>query len=281
MEHGHLTNRQSTAHSRELGAYLRTVRRRSGISFKDMVTTLGWSAGKLTKLETGTRGTSRDDIFFLLGICNADKSTRDQVTALAEMTDTGNFLRLHDHSADHLPGLRVHEDQATAVTAYDPIGIPDLAQTADYALALTGDEDVVTTRLTRQRRLMTSATRGMTLFIREVALGTSVGSTEVMQEQLLYLTLLAGTANTVVRVIPEARGLHTALRHPATLLIPEPPHQPVVHVETDAATVFHDDPVVVATYEEKFRQLNRLALGPGDSKKLLARCADRYDAKAS
>jgi hypothetical protein len=50
--------RLSTAHSRELGEELRRARRRVRMSATEVVDIMQWSVGKLSKLETGTRGTS-------------------------------------------------------------------------------------------------------------------------------------------------------------------------------------------------------------------------------
>ncbi|MFT7841557.1 helix-turn-helix transcriptional regulator [Saccharothrix sp. BKS2] len=273
--------RTSTAHSRELGAYLRLIRRRSNIRVGRLLEVLDWSASKLSKLECGARNTPREDIFFLLGTCGADKATRDRVMALVQQTDTGSFLRLHEQSVDTLFGLRVHEQQATSVTAYDPVGIPSLVQTDDYAHALTEDTDVVAARMKRQSHVVAPVDRRVTIFLRETALSTVVGSTRVMRDQLLHLTLLSGTPNTVIRVIPQHRGLHSALCHPATLLTLDTPIQPVVHVETDVATTFHDDPEIVATYQGKMRQLSRLALDPTGSRELLVSWTSRYDTTAA
>ncbi|GAA1301344.1 helix-turn-helix transcriptional regulator [Saccharothrix xinjiangensis] len=273
--------RMSTAHSRELGAYLRLVRKRSDIPFKELLETLAWSAGKLSKLERGTRHTHPHEIAFLLGMCGADKTLRERIMALAASPDTGSFVRVHDSSPDTLFGLRTDEEQATTIMSYDPVGIPALVQTDDYTRALTDDEETVTARLERQSSLTTPSWRRVTLFLRETALSAVVGSTEVMRDQLLHLTLLSGTPTTVIRVIPRCQVLNAALCHPATLLTLDAPARPMVHVETDLATVFHDAPDLVAAYQDKFRQLNHLALEPTESRTLLARWANRYDAKAS
>ncbi|GAA1265190.1 helix-turn-helix transcriptional regulator [Saccharothrix xinjiangensis] len=266
METSHESTRPSTAHSRELGAYLRLVRKRSEIPFKELLETLAWSAGKLSKLERGTRHTHPQEIAFLLGACGVDKAMRERIMALAASPDTGSFVRVHDSSPDTLLGLRTDEEQATTVTSYDPVGIPALVQTDDYTRALTDDEETVTARLERQSSLATPSWRRVTVFLREAALGAVVGSTLVMRDQLLHLTLLSGTPNTVIRVIPRHQPLSAALCHPATLLTLQPPARPMVHVETDLATTFHDAPELVTAYQDKFRQLNHLALDPTESR---------------
>ncbi|WP_367133310.1 helix-turn-helix domain-containing protein [Saccharothrix sp. HUAS TT1] len=269
--------RSSSAHSRELGAYLRMVRQQAGKTVDDLLDVLGWSAGKLSKLEAGTRGTSPHEIALFLGVCGAEQEVRDRVMALVEAVDTGSFLRPHEASADDLFGLRVHEQQATAITTYDPVGVPSLAQTADYALALS-DTDTVAARMDRQAHSARRVNRPVIFYVSEAALGSVVGSPAVMRDQLLYLTRLAHTTNIVVRVVPRARGLHEVLQHPATLLTLAAPHRPVVYVETYAATVFHDDPQVVASYRHKMDRLSRLALSMADSQQLIAHWLHHHDA---
>ncbi|GAA1291450.1 helix-turn-helix transcriptional regulator [Saccharothrix xinjiangensis] len=269
--------RFSTVRSRELGEHLRRVRRQTNFKTGQLLEMLEWSAGKLSKLEKGTRGTSPCDIAFLLGALNVDLKTREQIIALAEESDTGSFLRLHHCALDTLPALLVDEDEAVDITSYDPVGIPEMVQTEDYALALIDDPDLVAARMRRQRPPKGFLGRRMTVFIHESALAHVVGSTWTMRDQLLQLALLAGSADTSIRIIPRSCGLHVALCRPATLLTLDPPLRPVVHVETDVATVFHDDPGIVEVYRNKMRQIDRLALDHAQSRELLAQWSDRYD----
>lgn len=275
MEAEEKQGRSSTAHSRELGAHLRLARKRSGEKVDDLLAVLGWSVGKLSKLEAGTRGTSPHEIATLLGACRVEKRTRDRIMALAEAADTGGFLRLHDGPADALLEVRVHEQQATAIAAYDPVGIPALAQTADYALALTGDAATVAARMRRQLDSARLVNRAVTFYITEPACSPVVGPAKIMRDQLLHLTRLGERTGTAVRIIPRACGFHGFPHHPATLLTLVAPHRPVVHVETDAATVFHDAPEVVSSYQRKVDRLDRTALSAADSRQFLVHCLDR------
>ncbi|GAA3459500.1 hypothetical protein GCM10018963_15130 [Saccharothrix longispora] len=149
--------RLSTARSRELGEELRRVRHRARLSSAVVAEALGWSLGKLSKLETGSRGTSPWEISTLLGHCGADKPTRDRIMVVANEPETGNFLRYHDGSPDSLLALNLHEQMAQSITAYEPLTVPSLAQTEEYARALTGDSVVVEARMGRQATLRRSS----------------------------------------------------------------------------------------------------------------------------
>ncbi|WP_158852366.1 helix-turn-helix domain-containing protein [Saccharothrix deserti] len=269
--------RLSTARSRELGEELRRVRHRARLSSSFLSEALGWSLGKLSKLETGSRGTSPWEIGTLLGRCGADKPTRDRVMAIANEPDTGSFLRLHDGSPDSLLALSVHEQTARAVTVYEPLTVPSLAQTEDYARAVSGNESVVGARAARQEVLRRPGGPQTVLFVHEAALRLVVGDHQVMRDQMLRLTLMCGWARMSLRVIPMTAHAHGVLRGPAALLTFTAPVNPVAYAETDTATVFHDAPNVVLTYKAKMRQLERLALNAEQSRAVFARWADAYD----
>ena len=269
--------RLSTARSRELGEELRRVRHRARMSSGFVAEALGWSLGKLSKLETGSRGTAPWEIGTLLGRCGADKATRDRILAIASEADTGNFVRRHHPWPDTLTSLSVHEHAASTLTTYEPLVVPSLAQTEDYAYALTGDRDATQARMARQEVLRRPGGPETVIYIHEAALRVVVGDSKVMRDQLLRLTLMCGWARISPRIVPMSAASHTALRHSATLLTFTAPVKPLAYAETEAATVFHDDPAAVTAYENKMRQLERLVLTPAQSRDVFARWADAYD----
>jgi hypothetical protein len=271
----------STAHSRELGEELRRARHRAEISSGKTADAMEWSLGKLSKLETGTRNTSAWDIAALLGRYATDKVTRERILAIVSEGDTGSFMRRHNRSPDTLAALAVHERVARTVTAYEPLTVPALAQTEDYALALTSDRQVARTRVDRQREVHRPGHREVTLYLHEAALRVRVGSLEIMRDQMLHLALMGGWVGTRVRIVPLAKDFDAALRYPATLLTFDAPVRPLAYTEIDLVTVFHDDPEVVAVYQRKMRHLDRVALAPGESRQVLARWANVYEQEAA
>ncbi|WP_158848740.1 helix-turn-helix domain-containing protein [Saccharothrix deserti] len=275
-------SRLSTAHSRELGEELRRIRHRARLSSGFVAEALGWSLGKLSKLETGSRGTSPWEIGSLIGRLGADKPTRDRILAIATEPDTGSFLRPHGDAPDTLVALSLHERAARSITAYEPLTIPSLAQTEDYARALTGDGELVRARIARQDGL-----RGfghpdtvLYLYVHEAALRSLVGGPAVMRDQMLRLTLMCGWTRFTPRLVPASARFAPALARPVAVLTFAAPARPLAYVETDTVTVFQDDPDAVARYEAKMRHLDSLALSPTRSREVFARWADVYDREA-
>ncbi|MEU4449502.1 helix-turn-helix transcriptional regulator [Actinosynnema sp. NPDC050801] len=265
----------STARSRELGEELRRIRHRTGRSSADTAEALGWSLAKLSKLETGNRGAGAWDIATLIGRLGADKPTRDHILAILAEPDTGGFLRPYDQIPDTLVALSLHEQLAVTITAYEPLTVPSLAQTEDYAHALTGNWALARTRITRQNAADGRAET--TLYIHEAALRVAVGGPALMRDQLLHLTLMCGWTRSTPRLIPMSAPFHPAVRNPATLLTFKHPNTPLAYTETDTAAVFHEEPHAVTRYQAKMRRLASLALSRTESHDVFARWADVYD----
>ena len=271
--------RLSTAHSRELEEELRRARARARMTTQKVAHALGWSTGKVSKLEGGSRGTDTADIAVVLGLYVADADTRARIIGLSREGGTRNFVRLHHSNPDSLATLVAHERIVQSSTTYGPVIIPALAQTPGYTRALTDDAAAVDARLARQQRVR-ARNAVNTFYIHQTALRTVVGGDAIMRQQLLHLAQMCSWHWHTVRVIPSTTNVGTTLRTPVTLLTFAEPDNPVVYVETDAATVFHDDPDVVAAYQARLARISHLALNAQKSQELILRMAEHYDRTA-
>ncbi|MDQ2584052.1 helix-turn-helix domain-containing protein [Saccharothrix yanglingensis] len=227
--------RLSTARSRELGEELRRIRHRARLSSAVVAESLGWSLGKLSKLETGTRSTSPWEIATLIGRC------------------------------------------AAAITTYEPLTVPALAQTRTYARALIGAEDLADARIARQEVLRPDGGPTTVFYIHDAALRLVVGDRAVMRDQLLHLTLPAGQPNVTAHVIPLTAPAHPALLHHTTLLTFDPPTRPLAYSENGTTTVFHDNLAEVEHCRRRMRELHARALPAAQSREVVAHWADAYD----
>jgi hypothetical protein len=121
----------------------------------------------------------------------------------------------------------------------------------------------------------------MVVYLNEVALRLSVGTCQVMRDQLLHLTLMCAWEGTSLRIVPMSGRFQAALCNAATLLTFDAPTPPLAYAETDAATVFHDDPRVVEKYQRKMQRLDKAAFNVEDSQQVLARWTEVHDRKAA
>lgn len=283
-EDGQPPVRVTTARSRELGEELRQVRKCSGFKAITTCQELEWSGAKLSKLESGTRGTSEADVATLLGFYQADKATRSRILKLVNEPDYGFFVRPHhDGSPDDVLCARMHEATAQTLTCYQPL-LPSLLHTSAYAEALFGHTSASSEQLDTRRRSRTARQAALheeaapeaVFFVHEAALHLVVGDATVMHDQCMHLGFIAEQPRFTLRVVPASAG-HPALRYAATLLTFAAPLKPLGYSETDTATVFFDEDTAIATVQRKFAALDRLALSVEQSKDVFRHWSDTYD----
>ncbi|WP_461119561.1 helix-turn-helix domain-containing protein [Saccharothrix stipae] len=264
-----------------MGEELRRLRLRHGVTLVDAVGHVGWTVGRLSKLEGGTRGTGGWELAAYAGALGADDATLDRVQRLLEEPATGGYVRAHPGWVpDDLAMLARHEHIAATVTCYDPLVVPALLQTEDYAriaLAHTRDVDLaVRTRVLRQRRFHERGPWcGGTFFVHECALPAPAD--EVGHEQLMALAITAttGEPGSVVRLVPH--GVDDAVRRPAmrlpfTVMTFTDPIRPLAYTEAVEATVFTE--IDHGTHHAMLADLDRVALTPHESAAELFRRAD-------
>jgi len=270
-----MDSRESNALSRELGDALRRARRGSEVRFGNLAEELGWSPGKISKLERGTRGTSPLDIARYVGHLRTDQSTYDHIMSLVQEPNTGHLVRPHKIAMpDDLRALLLHEQTARVIWSYEITAIPGLLQTLDYACALVGSPDFehgVAGRMNRQRIFDQPRPPLGRFFILESVLQHAVGGPQVMYEQILQLLFRGG-----VRLVTFEDQLPRTLSAAFTFMT-FVDHQPVSYVETGPVSVFSDEVETTERFRQACDDLDRVALSEEQSRSVFAAWADRYD----
>lgn len=277
----------STARGRELGAELRRRRKQIGLNGAEMAHKLGWSPSKVSRLETGARrGASEVDIAVYLANCRVPRAELDTLLDLYNQDDDGYWLQPH---REQLPGelrsLVIQESTASAIGNYEPLVVPGLLQTEDYARALFYEVNLlppeeielcVRARMDRQDILRRPWPPKFRFFIHEQALLLPVGSSAVMHEQMLHLLFLGSRPQCDLRVVPVSGGAQTGAGGPFVLL-EYAEHKPVACLEHQAASLFLEDRKAVAMYRIVLQKLVDIALDEGQSREFLAGMASEYD----
>lgn len=115
------------------------------------------------------------------------------------------------------------EQEATMLRSYQPLVLPGLLQTEEYARALLrgasrfGEEETerqVTARLDRQRILEKEQPPQLVAVLDEHVLRRSVGGAVVMRDQLRHLVEMAGRYYVHLHVVPVAGGAYPGLNGP-------------------------------------------------------------------
>jgi transcriptional regulator with XRE-family HTH domain len=176
------------------GAELRYYRTRAGLSQKDLAALVHVSNDVISKIETGERPPAEDFPPRLDAVPELD--TRGALTRLWEHLKKGQKQRLYGWFQEWA-GI---EAQATVLRWYEPLVVPGLLQTEDYARAilsarpdgnLTDLDEQVAARLARQEILSRTGAPQLWCILDEYVLHRAIGGAKAMRSQLYHLAEVA------------------------------------------------------------------------------------------
>ncbi|WP_093274585.1 helix-turn-helix domain-containing protein [Saccharopolyspora shandongensis] len=225
-----------TPRARQLGAELRAARKAVGMSTQVLGAKLGRSHTHISRWENGKLTPSEADAGAVLGILGITGDERERLLQLAK--DAGDPNWVAPGIDRQLAALTEYERTARTITDVQPLLIPGLLQTADYARSIMigagttrGEADRrVTFRLGRRDVLTRRNPVELVAVIGEQALRYPPCGREVMLEQLHHLAKWAELDNISIHVIPLDHGYSPALEGPFVLLEFDRA-KPVVHLE--------------------------------------------------
>jgi transcriptional regulator with XRE-family HTH domain len=254
------------------GAELRRARTAAGLSQEQLGQRIGYSAALVGKAETGERAPSRD---FAKGC--------DQALPGAD----GLFARLHvliQRWGDIYPswfGDWIEaERRAESVCCWEPLLVPGLVQTADYARALfeawrqPEDEidQLVSIRMDRQSIFDRPDPPLLWVIVDEAVLYRRIDSAKIMYDQLAYLADVANRPNVTVQVVPAEVGAHVGLQ--GAFAIVSADGASTLYLEGPNQGQITETPSVVATVSATFDTLRAEALPRVTSRDLIRRVAE-------
>jgi Domain of unknown function (DUF5753) len=112
------------------------------------------------------------------------------------------------------------EREATALRWWEPMLVPGLLQTAEYARAILSAapdaaadalDDLVNARMERQEILDRPKPAELCVVVDEAVLHRLIGSRKIMHDQLLYLTERSCRPSITIQVVPAEIGAHAGL----------------------------------------------------------------------
>lgn len=271
--------------ARQLAAELRRLREALGMTGEEVASRLGWSASKVSRIETSRSPVTAGDLRGLLDLYEVSGSMRDR---LAELCRTASQRGWWDAYGDTLSfnysTFIALEDDAESERFYGQLLLPGLLQTSRYAeqvirvglLAAPPGEVArrVQTRMTRQRLLTGGGSFQLSTILDESALRRQVGGPGVMAEQITHLIEMAERPNITVQILPFASGAHIAMTGSFTILrFPGPTESYVAYLENMTDELFIENEAEAYHYSIAFDRLTELALGPEESVTLAAQIA--------
>lgn len=209
-----------------LGARLRELREHSGVLQSEAALALSGTGSKISRIEGGQVTARPRDVARLADYYRADQSLREELLVLAEKSNQRGWW---DAPWDLLPpGVRAdlsREAAADLLICYDPLAVPAVLQTADYARALRMDlgwerpwRAGLDARSLGRRREIISATDGPRVWaLLTASILRRAKDKRILQRQVAYLKKLPA-ARVSVQLVPDEAPVHAMAPGPFTLL---------------------------------------------------------------
>ncbi|MEU6663452.1 helix-turn-helix transcriptional regulator [Streptomyces sp. NPDC046821] len=279
---------------RRLGAELRGLRARAGLTSGEAARLVGWHQSKVSRIETGRSGVKASDVRLLLDAFEvSDASLRDLLIALAGSEDgSGGQDWWHPYRSLLPPAYRDFislESQACRVRTVETSVVPGLLQTPNYARAVTraavdglpeGQLDaLVEVRIARQDVLRSASPIRLSAVLDEAVLRRRVGGPLVMLEQLRHLAAVARLPHVRIQVLPFSAGEHVGLTGPFVVFsFPNTSDLDVVVLDHLTSSLYLERKEDLRAYSDAFDSLQDLALSPEDSLDFIAGIAGAHRA---
>lgn len=275
-----------TARGRRLAAELRRLRERTGLTGDEVAQRLGWSGSKVSRIELHRTGVKPSDLRRLLDLYQVGETYREELLALSRESRQKGWLETVTATfpAEYAAYISA-EAEAESVWNWEPLVVPGLLQTPDYARAVFSDwmsmfpgppadvERRVEARRVRQRLLTRESPVALTAVVDESVLSRRFGGGGVMRAQLERLLEACELPNVELRVLPLdgghplVTGAFAYLRFPA---VHDVPMGDIVAVEHFEGQYYVEDEAGVFRYEVAFLRVLQMSLSPERSRDAIA-----------
>ncbi|GAA3396405.1 helix-turn-helix domain-containing protein [Cryptosporangium minutisporangium] len=223
---------------RRLRAALREAREQAGLTQRDVAQEMDWSLSKLIRIESGVVTVSTNDLRALAALYRVteDERVRTLVDMARAARRRSNWTIYSDVISAQFLEYLAHEPSAAIIRSFEPLVVPGLLQTEEYARALVSEasnapddnrtQRTLELRLDRQELLLGGNGPRMFFIVDEAVIRRVVGGRNVMREQLRHLVELMRSDAITLYVVPFGAGFYPLLRWPSVLLEFDDPDEP-------------------------------------------------------
>lgn len=277
---------------RRLGAELRRLRAKTGLTLDDVAELMTCSTSKISRLETGKGVPKVPDVRELMRIYGVTSDTeQDMLLRLVKdgrqhgwwepLTEGVAPERFVMDAPSRYPAL---ETEAVSIRSFDISVLHGLLQTPDYTRAVMVSllthrsrhevDQLVELRGRRQRALLREESPlALSVVLDEGILRRVVGTPALMAAQLERLLERSAMGNIDIRVLPFEAGYHRAHNGSFVILqFQEGSGTDVVYIEGHAGDTYLESASDVDLYKDVLRDVTDRALDPETSRALI----DRY-----
>ncbi|MGW7468847.1 helix-turn-helix domain-containing protein [Streptomyces xantholiticus] len=269
-----------TARRQRLGAELRKLRERAGLTATEAATLLGGNQARISNIEAGRYGVSAERVRTLA--CHYECSNADLVEALAAMTGDrkrGWWEEYRQLLSSGLLDLAELEHHGRQLRTAHTSGIPGLLQTREHALEVMRQvvptlpppdvEHRLSFRIKRQAVLFREEAVPYQAIIHEAALRMRFGGRSVAGRQLQHLLDMGQHAHITVLVLPFEAGAFPGSGQPLYYVHGPVPQLDTVQLDQAHGIVLLDAEVQLDKYRQVFARLESLALDEAASADLI------------
>ncbi len=122
--------------ARGLAEGLRAARKASRLAMTEVADKLAWSQSTLSRIETGVRSASAEEVSALLAVYQVTGEHRDTLLEMAHDVDRPNWLETRQSGVSYqVRTLAQYEKEATRIIECSTTILPCLLQTPSYARA--------------------------------------------------------------------------------------------------------------------------------------------------
>ncbi|WP_422772709.1 helix-turn-helix domain-containing protein [Plantactinospora sp. WMMC1484] len=281
-------HRGPTLRAQWLGNELREMREHAGLTLKEVAEYIRRNSSTVSRFESGTLPVRVPEVLAYLDICGVDDP--DRRAKLKTMSQELFRKGWWDGYAADVAGSLIDriwlESRATEIHYFQPVAVPGLLQTREYAAAIircansaASSQQIdrwIELRMTRQQLLDREARLRLTAVIDEGVIRRLVGGPAVMRAQLTHLIALSERPDIEIRILPFEAGAHASPDGQFDLFRMAEPYPDVACMQTPSGAVYVEATAavpLVAAYD----RLRDAALSTSDSIAHLADLVTRME----
>ncbi|RRS00722.1 helix-turn-helix domain-containing protein [Glycomyces terrestris] len=269
--------------SQWLGDKIRDLRKSRKMSLKEVGEYLQRDQGTISRYENGELPVRRGDLVVMLDLFGvSDEKVREDLEQLRAECWRKDWWDQHkDDFGSNFLNVPWLESRADKICTYQHFLVYGLFQTRRYAAAVISRLEAqkaspgqiqrwVDLRIERQRILSADNPPVIDAVFEAAVLERTVGTAEVMREQLRRLLELGEADTVTIRLIPTAVGPHSGVSGSFNLFEMPEPYPAVAYVETTAGSLYAEEPKA-SNFEAVWQDLDRSALSAARSIDLIAK----------
>ncbi|MFJ9573663.1 helix-turn-helix domain-containing protein [Streptomyces bacillaris] len=272
-----------TVRRRRLGAELKRLREKAGVSMEDAAERIGGDKPKISRQENGRQGVSKLEIEALLALYGvSDDRLRTALTTLArEGRRKGWWAQYGDILTAGFQEWLSIESDAARILAFQPMLVPGLLQTVEYGMEVIRCAEKDATQAKRDSYLEVRKVR-QEIFARdnppqyvclldEAVLRREVGGPAVMAAQLARILEVNNPPKLTIQVVPFGQGWHAGMHGPFNIYnYPDPMDLDVVNLDYLDGALYLEEDDSVKRYQLAFDELRGTALNTPQSIELVS-----------